>query len=128
MDALLSAATGQSVEALVKLAKNKAFTDLDQLYASLAFNRHPTLESIKAITTLIEKGSPPRALVLGAGALVGKFNEHHGTEGGKEIDTLLERIARPLENCQAKTHDQEDKVRVPASNYNYSEHIFRGKT
>jgi Lipoprotein amino terminal region len=110
MDALLNAATGQSVEALVKLAKNKVFTDLDQLYTSLAFNRHPTLSAIKAVTTLIEKGSPPRNLVLGAGAFVGKYNEQHGTEANKDIDTLLERIARPLENCKAKTHEQEDKV------------------
>jgi len=115
MDALLNAATGQSVEALVKLAKNKVFTDLDQLYISLAFNRHPTLSAIKAITTLIEKGSPSRNLVLGAGAFVGKYNEQHGIEGKKEIDTLLERIARPLEGCKQETRgspEHEDKVKL----------------
>ncbi|XP_059491190.1 apolipophorins [Neocloeon triangulifer] len=109
LDALINAATGQTVEALVKLAKSKAL-DLDQFYTSLAFNRHPTLASIKAITTLIEKGNPARNLILGAGSLVGKYNEEHGIEGAKEIDTLLERIARPLENCNANNHEQEDKI------------------
>ncbi|XP_065351536.1 apolipophorins [Cloeon dipterum] len=109
IDALLSAATGQSMEALVKLSKTKGTVDLDQLYISLAFNRHPTLASIKAVGTLVDKNAP-RSLILGAGALVGKYHELHGVGENKEIDGLLDKITKPLDNCNTKTHEEEDKV------------------
>lgn len=58
----------------------------------------------------MDQGNPSRELVLGAGSLAGNYFEQHGHQGNDDIEQLLMKIARPLNNCMPKGHEQENKV------------------
>ncbi|KAF4519899.1 hypothetical protein B566_EDAN008275 [Ephemera danica] len=112
LDHLMLAGTGESIEVLAELIKRKEFDENPAVfYTKLAFVRHATLASVRSVKTLLETPNPSRELVLGAGSLAGSYLTQHAHEHEKDIDDIILEIAKGLgNNCNAKTHEQENKI------------------
>jgi len=112
IDALIRTGTGDAVQAGVELIKQKEIKDMTEKiwYMNLGFVRHANPGALASVASLIDPNSP-RGLILGAGALAGRYCREHECDNKAEFNTLISKLAGPLgSNCKPKDKADENKI------------------
>ncbi|XP_058128999.1 apolipophorins [Anopheles ziemanni] len=109
LDSLFRVGTGDAVEAITQLYKNKEITDAQEVklaFVSLNLVDSMTHSALKAVNKLLE-GNPPREAYLSVGSLVSKYCQKHGCQSA-DVKEISNKFASKLGKCQAGTRSQED--------------------
>uniref|UniRef100_A0AAG5D4D0 Vitellogenin domain-containing protein n=1 Tax=Anopheles atroparvus TaxID=41427 RepID=A0AAG5D4D0_ANOAO len=109
LDSLFRVGTGDAVEAVTQLYKNKEITDAQELklaFVSLNLVNSMTHNALKAVNKLLE-GNPPREAYLSVGSLVSKYCQKHGCQSA-DVKEISNKFGAKLGKCQASTRAQED--------------------
>lgn len=113
-EALFKAGTGETVEVLIELLKNKEIECPIQqklVYLGLAFVRHATPESIGTALTLLDGKEVPREAYLGIGALAGQFcRQHANCDKVDAVKKLTAKFLAKLGDGKAGNRQQENEI------------------
>uniref|UniRef100_A0A2M3ZDY1 Putative apolipophorins n=1 Tax=Anopheles braziliensis TaxID=58242 RepID=A0A2M3ZDY1_9DIPT len=111
LDALFRVGTGDAVEAITQLYKNKEITDEQELklaFVSLNLVNSMTKEALKAASKLLE-GNPPREAYLSVGSLANKYCQKLGCQT-TDVKDIAREFATKLGKCQGTTRSEEDTI------------------
>ncbi|XP_053670702.1 apolipophorins [Anopheles nili] len=111
LDSLYRVGTGDAVEAITQLYKNKEITDAQEqklAFVSLNLVNSMTHDALKAVNKLLD-GNPPREAYLSVGSLVSKYCQKHGCQSA-DVKEISNKFAAKLGKCQATTRAQEDVI------------------
>ncbi|XP_052868162.1 apolipophorins [Anopheles cruzii] len=111
LDALFRVGTGDAVEAITQLYKNKEITDAQEqklAFVSLNLVNSMTKEALKAVNKLLD-GNPPREAYLSVGSLVSKYCQKHGCQSA-DVKEISNKFGTKLGKCQSSTRADEDTI------------------
>lgn len=97
-DALFRAGTGDAVEVVVELLKNKEMSAIEQklVYLSFSFIKHATKGSLISASALLDQPNLPREAYLGIGTLAGRYCNEHSCDNVDELNKLMQKLTTKL--------------------------------
>ncbi|XP_053660311.1 apolipophorins [Anopheles marshallii] len=111
LDSLFRVGTGDAVEAITQLYKNKEITDAQEqklAFVSLNLVNSMTQDALKAVNKLLD-GNPPREAYLSVGSLVSKYCQKHGCQSA-DVKEISNKFSAKLGKCQSTSRAQEDVI------------------
>ncbi|XP_040158471.1 apolipophorins [Anopheles arabiensis] len=111
LDALFRVGTGDAVEAITQLYKNKELTGAQEqklAFVSLTLVQSMTQDALKAVNKLLD-GNPPREAYLSVGSLVSKYCQKHGCQSS-DVKEISNKFGAKLGKCQSTSRAQEDVI------------------
>uniref|UniRef100_A0A182MAM9 Vitellogenin domain-containing protein n=1 Tax=Anopheles culicifacies TaxID=139723 RepID=A0A182MAM9_9DIPT len=111
LDSLFRVGTGDAVEAITQLYKNKEITDAQEqklAFISLNLVNSMTHDALKAVNKLLD-GNPPREAYLSVGSLVSKYCQKHGCQSA-DVKEISNKFGAKLGKCQSTSRAQEDVI------------------
>ncbi|GLV37036.1 apolipophorin [Carabus blaptoides fortunei] len=113
-DALFRTGTGEAVEVVVQLLKNKELSEMEQklVYLSLAFIRHATEGSLASAALLLDQPNLPREAFLGIGTLAGRFCREHSCDNVAELNKLMDKLITKLVPHPANRKAENEAIAV----------------
>lgn len=112
LDALLQAASSESVEVAITLLKSNEFNDIEKklVYAGLSFVRHSSESLLNTAASLLAQRNLPYEAYLGIGNIAGRFCQQHSCNNVDALNKLTQKLIQKLGDNKAANREEENEM------------------
>lgn len=112
LDALLQAASADSVEVAITLLKSNEFNDIEKklVYAGLSFVRHSSDSLLTTASSLLSQPNLPYEAYLGIGNIAGRYCQQHSCKNVAAVTKLTQKLVEKLQDNKAANKQEENEM------------------